>query len=241
MFRFQESFSTFIACLGSALRYVQVCKEGRSSMLKIQRLNHFCEISCLAYARSDRYIGDFGVLYGIQVWCFYTVNTITKQPAHMRSRMQLTHPRHMACPQHKRSNFQWAEVYDRYISGIYLSYVTATCVARPCLANAGKQGLSGASCRFYPIHNADYSCFSNRETCNTRLRYTCIYMHTYIYTCIHVFPSEYIHIMVYTWVYMQYIYIYIHMLTWAGRKRTDNGVGAHVLARLSMQCWVIVD
>ena len=41
-------FSACIACLSCALWYTQVCKDWRSSMLKIQSLNHFCGI-CLEY------------------------------------------------------------------------------------------------------------------------------------------------------------------------------------------------
>jgi hypothetical protein len=75
-------FNACIACLGCALRYTQVCKEGRSSMLKIQSLNHFCGI-CLAYV-------TFGQVYHVHIWnsClvpFNSQNNLEADSAHQVS------------------------------------------------------------------------------------------------------------------------------------------------------------
>ncbi len=48
-------FNACIAFLGCALRYTQVCKEGISSMLKIQSLNHSVEY-VLHMSHLDKYI-----------------------------------------------------------------------------------------------------------------------------------------------------------------------------------------
>jgi len=52
-------FNACIACLGCALWYTQVFKDWRSSMLKIQSLNHFCGI-CLEYI-------IFGQVYHVHI------------------------------------------------------------------------------------------------------------------------------------------------------------------------------
>ncbi len=83
-------FNACIACLlGSlascALRYTQVCKEGRSSMLKIQSLNHFCGI-CLAYV-------TFGQVYHVQIWnsCVVHLNSQNNLQVEGDSAHQTTH------------------------------------------------------------------------------------------------------------------------------------------------------
>jgi hypothetical protein len=64
-----------------------------------------------------------------------------------------------------QSNFHWPVVYDRYITGLCMSYVNISL----CCTFPGPPGLPGALCRVTPAPLADLLRFSNRETCNTRL------------------------------------------------------------------------
>ncbi len=58
------------------------------------------------------------------------------------------------------------QVYDRNIHGICLQWL---CI-RFSSTLAGPPGLPGALCSGTHAHLADLLCFSNRESCNTRLR-----------------------------------------------------------------------
>ena len=91
-----------------------------------------------------------------------------KQLQHIRSCMQKTHPRHTAWHKYKQNNFNWPGVYDRYITGIFMSYVSNS-LGSGMLAPAGPTGLPGAFCRSTPAPLADLLRFSNRETGNTQL------------------------------------------------------------------------
>ncbi len=89
-----------------------------------------------------------------------------KQPADIRPCMQKTHPKHMGWHQ-CRQIFHWSSGYDRYMTGIYMSYV---CISLSSTLG-GLSGLPGALCQCTPAlwPLADLLCFSNWETGNTRL------------------------------------------------------------------------
>jgi hypothetical protein len=55
--------------------------------------------------------------------------------------------------------------------------------------------------------------------------YTAVYIHI-VYICIHI-----VYICAYTCNIHLYTYIYIHILTWAGRKLTYDGVLTHIVAK----------
>jgi hypothetical protein len=89
-----------------------------------------------------------------------------KQPAHIRPCMPKTHPRHMGWHQCRQIIFHWSSGYDRYMIGIYMSYV---CISLSSTLG-GLPGLTGALCRCTPAPwpLADLLCISNRETGNMR-------------------------------------------------------------------------
>jgi hypothetical protein len=99
-----------------------------------------------------------------------------KQPAHWHIRpcMPKTHPKHIMMGwlvghQCRQIIFHWSSGYDRYMTGIYMSYV---CISlSSTLQVGGLPGLPGALCSCTPAlwPLADLHCFSNRETGNTRL------------------------------------------------------------------------
>ena len=65
-----------------------------------------------------------------------------------------------------KASFTDQGIYDRYMTGIFMSYV-GIILGRSTLA--GPQGLPTTLCRITPAPLADLHRFSNGETCNLRL------------------------------------------------------------------------
>jgi hypothetical protein len=165
-------YNACITCLGCALRYTQVCKCWRSSLLKIQSMIHFCGI-CLAYIifRPVYYMH----IYNSGLVIVNSQDNLEADSLHLTTHatadlsetydMTSTHTKQVSTTRGllcNISSLHW------YIPGICLSYVISN-LGFSCSTFAGSLSLPGGLCRFTPAPLADLLCFSHRETGNKRL------------------------------------------------------------------------
>ena len=105
------------------------------------------------------------IISAVYCLCLFQFKWTMKQLPDFGPSMANTYPRHAASDEVKRSMFQWLEVYDRYMSWIFMSYVSI-CLCRKL---AGLPGLPATPWSCTPDLRANFLSFGNRETTNTRL------------------------------------------------------------------------